>query len=481
MTPRTLQRLFIGLLSLALVLRIVSFVLEPELHSDEIFQYVDPAVHHLRGVGWQTWEWRDGIRSWALPAYHGGWLVVAGWLGVPAGLAQYEFLKLHWAVVSLLWVLLGWSGARSLSLLLVAKGLQPPKEGSAVWGWEAAVLGGLAAAIYPPLIPFAGRTLSEVPSSLLLVAALVVVAKVVREPTESLGWVSFAGGLASTAVCLRVPNGPVALVPVLWLATQRRWKGVGVICLAALVPIVLFGLLDWLTWGKAFSSYVAYVRFNFIEGRAAEFGVEPPVWYLQKLWERGGAGVVALFLIACTGWRATWPFVLSAVVLVVSLSTQAHKEERFILFVWPALLVPAAAVAGSWLRARRDEERQLLWRVALVGLALVAADGLGGVAKLKWNTYGARIKQAQSFISDRNDLTGVLIEESFESASYAGFAQNTPMVAFDVARLGNPLFNYVIAVSEDTEGQAAHAGFQTLKRWGSVVAMQRHLPPQPRR
>src|SRR6185295_11324705 len=49
------------------------------------------------------------------------------------------------------------------------------------------------------------------------------------------------------------------------------------------------------------------------------------------------------------GLRATWPFAISALGLVALLSTQAHKEERFIIAFWPFALIGAGGAVGGWL------------------------------------------------------------------------------------------------------------------------------------
>lgn len=467
------RRALLALIVAGFVVRCCCHLLEVETHPDEMYQYLDPAVFHLRGVGWQAWEWRDGIRSWVLPAYDGAWLVLGGWLGLRPGLPQLVLVQLQWALLgSLVWVLLGAWGASRLSLLMRRPTSGPiPRDPHDTW--TPALWGAAALAFYPPLVVYGPRTLSEVPSAMLLMFAMVATAHVVVGTRAERSWSTLIGLTAAAGACVRIVNGPLALVPVLWLAQQRKWRCVPFVALGAVPAVALFGVVDWLTWGAPFASLVKYVRFNFIEGRAAEFGVAPRWWYLRQVWDRAGAGLLVLLGLAAARWRATWPFLLTGLGTVLYLSTQAHKEERFLLVLWPALLIPAAVEASAWVRRLQGADRRLHLLTAMLGL-FVYLDGWGGIGRLEWHTHGAHLRKAQGFVAAKDDVTGVIVDEFFDSGAYAAFGRNLPMVRFDRAMLPNPLFNYAI-VSEDEDSQkaAAEAGFVELARWGRVIAARR--------
>jgi hypothetical protein len=468
--PRALHRVLWALAALGLGARIVAWWLRPELHPDELFQYVDPAVHRLRGVGWQTWEWHDGVRSWVLTGYHGAWMVVAGWLGITPGMPTFSFLQLHWAVVSTAWVLIGWAGGDAVGRVLLARA--PGDDRPA---WEAAVLGAAACAIYPPLVVYGARTLSEVPSGLCLVASLVLVARILGEPGTPLGHVAFWAGLFGAAgVCLRLANGPLVLVPLVWLLTRRRWRCAALFGLGGLVPLVLFGAVDWATWGRPFGSFLAYARVNLVEGRAAEFGVEGPFWYVTRLWDRAGLGATVLIAVACAGWRATWPFLASAIGLVAYLSTQAHKEERFVMCFWPFLLVAACGVAGAWLgRQTQPGIRRAPWIASALVVTLLAVDGLRGVRRLSWNDHGTLLREAQALVARQTDVTGLLVDEFYDAGAYAAFGRDVPLLRYRPECLPNPIFNYLIAGHEGVVEEAERSGFTAIRRVRDVVVLQR--------
>jgi GPI mannosyltransferase 3 len=457
----------------AFALRLVAFAFHPGLHPDEVYQYVDPAAFHLRGVGWQSWEWRDGARSWVLPGYHGAWLVVADWIGVPRGVTQFYFLQIHWAFISsVAWVGLGWWGASCVGLLIERRhsGLATM---TAPTSSAAALIGAVSLAVYPPLLPYGPRTLTEVPSAIFLILSLVATAQLLVGSKRPWAWALLIGVSASAGVCLRVVNGPLALVPLAWLLSQRKWKSCVVVCLGALVPLIFFGAVDWATWGKPFSSYVTYIKFNFIDGKAADYGVAPATWYAEMLWQRAGVGLVAIVLVALCGWRATWAFLVAGVGLVGYLSSQPHKEERFMMFFWPALLIPAAAVVGTWLARGKAGRRRLLLSAAVLGGLLMSFLGFKGIAQLDWNTGADRIMKAQQYVSTKRDVTGFLFDEHWESAAYGGFAYDVPMLRYRRELLANRLFNYVVVASPSGVAEAETAGFKVLTRWDDVVALGR--------
>jgi len=459
-----------ALAALALVARVVAWWLRPELHADELFQYVDPAVHRLRGVGWQTWEWHEGIRSWVLTGYHGAWMVVAGWMGIPHGLPTFLFLQLHWAVVSTAWVAIGWTGADAVGRLLLGRAADDDRRAP-----EGALLAAVLFAIYPPLVVYGARTLTEVPSAMCLVASLVLVARAIGDSGSRGGAGAFwAGVLGASGLCLRLASGPLVLVPCVWLLARRRWRLLAAFGLGGIFPVLLFGAVDWATWGRPFGSFMAYVRVNLVEGRAAEFGVEGPLWYVERLWDRAGLGAVVLVAVACAGWRATWPFLASALGLVLYLSTQAHKEERFVMSFWPYLLVAACGVAGAWFGRRpQPEVRRTLWIGSALVAALLSLDGLRGVMRLSWNDHGTLLRDSQSLVARQTDLTGLLLDEFYDSGAYAAFGRDVPMVRYSAECLPNPIFNYVIAGHDSTVEEAERAGFRTIKRVRDVTILRR--------
>ncbi|NNC10145.1 mannosyltransferase, partial [Corallococcus exiguus] len=52
------------------------------IHPDEVFQALEPAYWRVHGYGVLAWEWREGLRNWAVPGVLAAFLKVAHGFGV---------------------------------------------------------------------------------------------------------------------------------------------------------------------------------------------------------------------------------------------------------------------------------------------------------------------------------------------------------------------------------------------------------------
>ena len=144
------------LLLVAVALRAGFAVLRPvDERPDEIFQTLEPAHRILTGWGIVSWEWREGIRSWVVPEALAAVMRAGFAVGLPARFA-----------VPLVWLALS-----ALASLVVVAG---------VWiGWRkrgltGALLCGLLCAVWPDLVYFGPKTLTEVQSGNLAVLAAAI-------------------------------------------------------------------------------------------------------------------------------------------------------------------------------------------------------------------------------------------------------------------------------------------------------------------
>ena len=154
-----------AIVALGVVLRVLAWRYEPPHHPDEFFQYLEPAWGRLTGVGIETWEWRNGIRSWVLPGYHGAWMAILMRLGVHDGSTIAKLLQAHWALLSMSLVWAGWRGG-----LLLARQLGPNRDAAvnsgdesgdepAPAGWQGGLVGALLCAAFPLQVRFSIATL----------------------------------------------------------------------------------------------------------------------------------------------------------------------------------------------------------------------------------------------------------------------------------------------------------------------------------
>jgi phosphatidylinositol glycan class B len=470
MSARTIMVL---LLVLGLCLRWVAVALDPPIHPDEYFQYLEPAWWHLTGLGQESWEWRDGIRSWVLPFYNGAWIALLRQLGVPAGATMGWLLKAHWALINLSLVGLAFRGGASVSRRLQrgqSSGL------AAQSGWEGGLLAAALCAAFPVLVVYAGHTLSELPAMLALVAGLVLTAELLEDdaPETSilLRKAALAGGLISLGACLRIASGPLSLVAPVWLLARRRFRLLAALLAGAIVPALVFGLVDWITWGTFASSFIAYVKFNFIEGKAAKYGTEPDAWYLDALDARARPSLPLLLVPALLGLRATWPYLLSALGLLALLSTQPHKEERFIIAFWPFLLIAAAGSVGALLARRQACRRWAPWCAAAWVVLVVA----GGARKLRGSEEWLRQKdrvQALAWAGRQPDIRALIADMPYTGGSF-WFGARGPQFMFVPGLANNPVITHALVVAgSKNERVALAAGFAVIHAVGDYRVLRR--------
>jgi hypothetical protein len=479
---RSVRRAYVAILLLGAAARIAAWRLVGGLHPDEFFQALEPAWWRLSGVGLASWEWRDGVRSWVLPAYNGGWMALLMKLGVRRGDILGSIMQLHWALVSLVLVVAAFRGGSYVTRRLEARGSKPSSPAPLAVdappaGWRGGLLAAALCALFPPIVSFSPHTLSELPSMLCLVLGLVLTLETSeRESRDAVTRkrVFFIGALLSLGVCLRIANAPLVLVAPLVLLLRRRYAHVAWLALGAALPIAIFGVVDLVTWGKFLGSFIGYVDYNLVQGKAAEFGTMPRFWYVGELWHRAPIGLPLVMLPLLFGWRATWPFVLSALGLVVMLSTQAHKEERFVIAFWPFVIIGAAGVVGAWLATARAPRRRLWTHAACAACAsallLDGAVHLGGGE----NTF-ARAKLEGQIAAGRDaNVTGLLIDNTFYSGASLWFGRSVPQLEFDAALLGNPMISHaLVAQGSDNERVTIDAGFSPIFSHDRVVLLRR--------
>jgi len=482
-----------------LVVRLLALRFEPPHHPDEFFQYLEPAWRRLTGAGVETWEWRNGVRSWVLPGYHGAWMALLMRLGVRDGIKLATVLRCHWALLSLTLVWAGWRGGALLARRQSKEsdGTGSPRQATDVQappaGWQGGLLGALFCAAFPLLVRFSVHTLSELASMLCLVWALVLSGELAENAgpgcRKKALWI---GTLLGFGVWLRIQHAPVALLPVLWLLVARRSRLLAWVAVAALIPTLLFGVVDKLTWGGFFSSYIDYVRFNLLESGADIFGKKPPGWYAQQFFHRLPVGLPLLGVLCLFGLRASWPFVSAALALVVLLSTQAHKEERFAMLLWPLVLISAAGYAGAWLAARTSKtsktsafeatadappSRYRVWlaRVAVGILAtIILADGALHARGNDFPGLSRSRFEAQAWVGAQQDVTGLLYDEPLFTGGYLWFGRSFPQLLFKPGLLANPLVSHVMVPRDSSEMRTAQgSGFATVFSSGNIVVLRR--------
>ncbi len=427
---------------------------------DEIFQSVEPAHHLAFGLGALAWEWDAGARSWLPPLFFAVPFRLQAALGLD-GAGQ------------LLW------GARLLSLLVSLMMVWGAwrigqREGGKLGAW----LAGVAAALSPPLLFYAPRTLNDGPAAALVVWGLVLAGETEKSARHERAAL-LAGLLAGLAYIFRYTSVIFFLVPGGYLLLSRRFRDARAMLLGFGTVAVAGGLVDWLTWGKPFQSIWVNLKFNLIDGLGAQlFGAAPFGYYAGILHRDLGVLALVAVVVAVVGGRALPALALSVAVALILMSLTQHKEERFLLPIW-ALMPPLLALGCERLSRRLPRGRG---PAAVAGLALLLASQAWALGKSSWSPQSKDLFEAMDFIARQNDVRGIAAHHMWTTTS--GFVglhdKNVPLVAneslFELEGGGDlvrhELINYIIADSAAQPGLRAiipDASLLAIARFGDVV------------
>ncbi|RKG95369.1 mannosyltransferase [Corallococcus sp. CA053C] len=450
----------LGLLAVALVPIVVAVRELGRIHPDEVFQALEPAWWRVHGYGVLAWEWREGLRNWALPGVLAAFLKLSEVLGITdprtyRGMVAVPQFALHaWS----LWAVYRFAARRA----------------GPTGGALAVLLLGLSG----PVLLFAGRTLSESFSASFLLVAMEALD---RPGTDAQARrAGILGGMAlGLAVVTRYPSALFVLAALGWLVGARRWRVLAFACVGGLGVALGLGGLDWFTWGAPFHSFLAYVRFNVLSGEAAAaFGASPPEFYAQPLLRAvplWAWAAVPLSLASLLRWRTlSLPLTCAAVYTAVLLATP-HKEERFL---YPALVLGLLAAASQLAAAL-----MAIQRPGLRGVLTFSSLWLGFVRTDGYPSQDLRRDQFRAIVqATRGDAKGLLIvnEGLWGSGGFFYIGRNIPWRTCDWPRdaafqasMRDPAFNRAVTFEGRALPELQAAGFRVVREVGRETILAR--------
>lgn len=401
------DRLLWVIVALAAVLRIAVASWPVIHHSDELWQYLEPA-RHVAGEPWiQTWEARAGARGWLLP------VLLAGPLAIGNGIAPGTMLGIFLA--RLPFALL------SLGAVVAAAGL----------GFRLSrahgLMAGFVAAIWCELAYFGPRTLSEaIATSLFVIAAWLLLGE--RRPRRLLA----GGALLGLCCVIRFQYAPAVLVLVPFVA-GLRWRDWALLAAGGAVALLASALADMAMGATPFLWMFRNLHLNLIANRSATFGVSAPHGYLGLLWGLWGLAAIPIVGLAIVGARRYPALMAVAVANFVVHSAIGHKEYRFILLT-NALLVVLAAIGSVDLAHLITAPRRRLALIAASWFALSVGTAALGSAADEWGGNGQLIA-AWHRIGRSPELCGVGLYRNHDPliASYALLGRTVPIYQYDAA------------------------------------------------
>ena len=343
---------------LAVVIRASVMALLPSiLHPDELL-WLEQANRLVNHRGFLLWDFQVGERSWLWPGLIAGFMAIGQLFGSPpdAGLGGVAVLI---CILSLAPVICGFLWGRNVA------------------GFPGAVITGLLIAVWFELVYFYAHPLSESAAGAALVTGLYLVYPGRGAPS---GRRIFVGAvMLGLAAVLRPQLVPAIAVAVIAVGGVRERAHYASLLGGIALPIVLSGLLDWITWGWPFHATVMYVYYT--SKIASSAGVNPVYSYIG--WEAvawSAFGIVIVLSALYGAFRLPLLFWVAATIFVVH-SLVSHKEYRYFSPALPLIMTLAgvgSTIAADWLgdRLGRPQVRRglmvavpLIWTIASVVLA----------------------------------------------------------------------------------------------------------------
>lgn len=407
---------------------------------DEVYQSLEPAHRLVYGRSIVAWEFVAGARPFFFPGLLALVLKALALLRLDEPTAYLPIVRVLLALASM---------ATVVGVFRLSRALKGSFAASVA---AATALSWMSLAIY-----FSPRALTEVVAALPVTWGLALLLAVPLGQASTRRLV-LGASLLGLAVLLRIHCGLFAAGAVVTLLVQRRFRDAGVVTGVLAGWALVYGLLDLFTWGGFLHSALFYLRFNVLEGRAAEWGTAPPAFYTKHLVKSLGAHWVVLAVLALLGLRRATAVVVLAGVFLLGHLALPHKELRFILPMLPLLCV--AAGAGI------DEVRafkQPLGLLALVAVLVTSALSFATFRSLtrrdlgQWDegsAYDVGGPQTRLLLraSTQEDLCGLglLAGERHDTFAYTALHRDVPFYGAPLPPRESRFYNYVIA-AEGTE------------------------------
>lgn len=338
--PRSRDTLLWWLLWAAVGARaLVAVAYLEQVWPDEHFQTLEPAGSLLWEFGWLAWEWQEGVRSWLVPAFYVPVLAACKALGLDGGPGAIIACRLLMVGVSALFL---WRFGAVLSR-------DVPSRLARVFAF---IFVGFA----PAMLVYGAATLADGWALCFLWAATASLSAGLADPGVRRPFL-VGGALLGLAFVVRPQTAVWTLTCLACLVGRAPTRRSALaVALGVAVPVCLHGLLDWAIWSTPFHSTLAYARVHLLEGVSDAQGQLPLYAYFGLTLLNLGPvpTLAAVFLPLAALWRRVlrvgpgrglwlWP----ALVYLVAHVLIPHKEARFLLPVYPALILLAACALSD--------------------------------------------------------------------------------------------------------------------------------------
>uniref|UniRef100_UPI0035CB39EE hypothetical protein n=1 Tax=uncultured Sphingomonas sp. TaxID=158754 RepID=UPI0035CB39EE len=350
---------------------LMAFAFPTVAHPDEIFQILEQSSRIATGRGLIPWEFADGARSWFAPGLFVPVFVLARWLGA----TPEETLGAVTILVSLA------SLVPVVCAYILVERHHDPRAGLAA----AAVV-----ALWSDLVFLSAHPVIDSIALIPFAALLAVGYRVESLDRRRLCW---SGALIALVFVLRPQLAPALAIAGICFARARPVPMMTIAMAGVPVILLVFGLLDWATWGAPFYSIAVYLETN-LGGVSSRFGESGPLFVLGEM--RAWSWSLPL-LVACVAVGARRMPLAAVLMVAIALpfSLIGHKELRFFL---PAIYL-FFVLAGAGTTVVQDEASARWPRLRGV---------LGGALLLFWIAADLTAFRAPTVRAARGEYDGAV-------------------------------------------------------------------------
>jgi GPI mannosyltransferase 3 len=423
-------------LLLALVARVTVILAFPGVyHPDENFQFLEQAHRLAFGYGIVPWELADGLRSLLLPSLFGRLF---------AGIALFGGGPYAYVLVTRMLL-------AAFSLVTVAVVYRSALRQSRTH----ALLAGVVAASWFEIVFFSSRPLTEAIASNFLLMGLALACRPRAEYSHAV--CALIGFVLACCAMVRIQLAPATLLIALWVASGDFKRRSGSMLLGGLLPVVAFGVADYVTWGS--STIVNYVTANLLQEKANLFGTAPVYWYGKNLLQTWAGTLPLLAVLVVLGWRRSKLWVLVAGVIIGVHSLIPHKEYRFVYPAYACLIIAAALGSADLVETIRtrfgpERGRQALQAAVVLWIATSCSLALTSIFIHNWSA-GTQLARSFFWLHDQPQACGVqLLDHRWdETGGYTHLHRNIPMYdgVTDPRTTGRwTAYNYIVLDREHT-------------------------------
>ncbi|UCD94704.1 MAG: hypothetical protein JSU69_01240 [Candidatus Zixiibacteriota bacterium] len=367
------KKILLAIILIAVVLRIVLALVSDNVnHPDEVFQVLEQSHRVVFGYGIVPWEYRLSARSWLVPGLMTLILYPLKVLGIDNPNIYVPLVKIILSLISLVAV---------YSAYVIGRRLASERAGL----WAAFLF-----AIWFEIVYFSIRPLSEVWATTFLLAAVAI-----QLTRRSKLQIASAGLLACLCVAIRINYFPIVLVLVIMGLKRMTNEDRRVYLLSIFATLVGVGIVETMTLGKPFTSYINFLNVDKTFFMAGPLGSKISTDYLMCM---GYASLFLYWLIPLLGlafWRKTRVILAMLAVAVLThilIPAKDHQiDYRHIYVAIPLIMIIGGIIIARTIDMSKNARMRNMMVIIFSAILLIISVS-GSLARIpcQKNVYAGK-------------------------------------------------------------------------------------------